>query len=122
VTADERELVVALVVAATALVETGSRLWSTSHNNTPSAHNVHRWMRDVEVGHFVLEITDWRAPALDRVGELLSITSGHEYTIRTIDDRELRWENADFVRVPRDAADNRAISQLGAQSLGISTP
>jgi hypothetical protein len=97
----------------TALVETGWRLWATSHNNTPGAQIVHRWMRDIATGHLVLEITSPRRPAIDRVGELLAITSSHEYTIRTIDGRELRWENADFVRIPRSAAENREITLLG---------
>lgn len=97
-----------------ALVETGWRLWTTSHNNTPAAQRIYRWMQSVVPGHFVLEITTIRrARTIDRVGELLAITSSHEYTIRTIDGREHRWENAEFVRIPRSEADNREIFMLG---------
>jgi hypothetical protein len=99
------------------LVATGWRLWSTTHNNTPAAQIVYRWMRAVAPGHFVLEVTSAQGrQAIDRVGELVSITSGHEYTLRTIDGRELRWENADFVRIPRGEADNREIFSLGERS------
>ena len=96
-----------------ALVETGVRLWSTSHNNTPGAQLVFQWMRSIAPGQLVLEITSRprREPALDRVGVLVAITSSHEFTIRTIDGRELRWENADFVRIPQSAADNQEIFQ-----------
>jgi hypothetical protein len=55
-------------------------------------------------------------PALNRVGQLLAITSSHEYTLHTVDGRELRWENASFVRIPGSAADNREIFLLGDQS------
>ena len=95
-----------------ALVETGQRLWSTALNNTPEAQIVHRWMRDIAPGHLVLEVSSSRRPAIARVGELLSIESSHEYTIRTIDGREHRWWNAQFVRIPRNAADNREIFLL----------
>jgi hypothetical protein len=97
----------------TALVETGWRLWATSHNNTSSALIIHRWMRDIATGQLVLEITSTRRPAIDRIGVLLAITSKHEYTIRTIDGRELRWENSDFVRIPRNAVDNHEIFLRG---------
>lgn len=100
-------------VLVDALVETGWRLWATSFNNTPAAHVVYNWMRAIAPGHLVLEVTSTRRPAIDRVGDLRTITSRHKYTIRTIDGRELRWENADFVRIPRDAADNREIALLG---------
>ena len=99
-----------------ALVATGWRLWTTSHNNTPAAHKVFKWMRDIAPGHFVLEITSQLRPPdrlLDRVGVLVSIKSDHEGTIRTIDGRELAWENAQFVRIPRNEADNREIFLLG---------
>ena len=99
-----------------ALVATGWRLWTTSHNNTPAAQLVQRWMRAIAPGHLVLEITKTNADRmLDRVGELLVITSSHEYTIRTIDGRTHRWENADFVRIPRNEADNRELFCLGEQ-------
>jgi hypothetical protein len=101
-----------------ALVATGWRLWTTSHNNTPGAQLVHQWMRDIAPGHFVLEITKTTADRmLDRVGELLVITSSHEYTIRTIDGREHRWWNASFVRIPRNEADNSELFLLGEQRL-----
>ena len=111
-----------------ALVATGWRLWTTSHNNTPAAQRVFQWMRDAAPGHFVLEVTTLAADrAMDRVGVLLSVTrtlsglarstpGSHEWTIRTIDGRELRWENASFVRIPRSEADNREIFLLGDQS------
>ena len=54
-----------------------------------------------------------RRPTIDRVGELLSVASSHEYAIRTVDGRELRWENARFVRIPRGEADEREIFLLG---------
>ena len=96
-----------------ALVATGWRLWTTSHNNTPSAQIVHRWMRSIALGHFVLEITKTNADRmLDRIGVLLAITSSHEYTIRTIDGRKRRWNNVEFVRIPQSAADNREIFLL----------
>ncbi len=99
-----------------ALVETGWRLWTTSHNNTPGAQLVFNWMRAIAPGHLVLEITTIKTShPIDRVGTLLAITSRHEFTIRTIDGREHRWENADFVRIPRNAADNREIFLLGEQ-------
>lgn len=97
-----------------ALIATGWRLWTTSHNNTPAAQLVYGWMRDVAPGHFVLEITKM-APGRDRLGVLLTITSSHEYTIRTIDGRELHWENAEFVRIPRNHADNSELFRLGEQ-------
>ena len=100
-----------------ALIATGWRLWTTSHNNTPAAQRIFHWMRAIAPGHFVLEITKTRDDRpLDRIGVLLTITSSHEYTIRTIDGRELRWENATFVRIPRNETDNREIFQLGDQS------
>jgi hypothetical protein len=101
-----------------ALIETGWRLWTTSHNNTPAAQIVHRWMRDIAPGHFVLEVTSMSRSvrAIDRVGVLLAVTSSHEYTIRTVDGREHRWENAEFVRIPGGGADNREIFLLGEQS------
>jgi hypothetical protein len=99
-----------------ALVATGTRLWTTSHNATPAAQAVFRWMRNLARGYLVLEVSSSRAPAIDRVGELLEITSGHEYTIRTIDGREHRWENAMFVRIPQSADDNREIFLLGGGS------
>lgn len=99
-----------------ALAATGWRLWTTSHNNTPAAQLVHRWMRDVAPGHFVLEITKTNDDRMhDRIGVLLAIKSSHEYTIRTIDGRELRWENAEVVRIPRSSADNRELFLLGEQ-------
>ena len=102
-----------------ALVATGWRLWSTSHNNTPAAQRVYRWMREPKRGDFVLEIS-FRLHdsdrAIDGIGELVAITSNHEYTIRTIDGREVRWENAAFVRIPRNEADNREIFLLGDES------
>lgn len=102
-----------------ALVATGWSLWSTSHNNTPAAQLVHRWMRSIAPGHFVLEITKTRVDRmLDRIGVLLAITSSHEYTIRTIDGREHRWDNAEFVRIPQSAADNHELFLL---SLGEET-
>lgn len=102
---------IALIIEA--LVATGRRLWSTSHNNTPAAQLVYRWMRDIAPGHFVLEVTAaCNGRTLDCVGHLVSITSTHEYTIRTVDGRELRWDNARFVRIPRNEADNREIFQL----------
>lgn len=101
-----------------ALVATGWSLWSTSHNNTPAAQLVYRWMRAIAPGHLVLEITKTNADRkLDRVGELLVITSSHEHTIRTIDGRTQHWENAEFVRIPRNSADNRELFLLGEQSI-----
>ena len=105
---------------ADALVATGWRLWTTSHNNTPGAHLVFQWMSAVAPGHFVLEITSTTVgvQSMDRVGELLAITadgSGRAYKIRTIDGREFHWTNASFVRIPRNAADDREIFQLGEQ-------
>lgn len=103
-----------LQIAVDALVETGWRLWATSHSNTPNAQLVSRWMQAIAPGHLVLEVSTIKADrARDRVGVLLSITSNREYTIRTIDGRELRWENAEFVRIPQSAADNREIIHLG---------
>jgi len=109
-------------VLVDAIAATGWRLWMTSHNNTPAAQIVHRWMRSVAPGHFVLEVTSTRRATIDRVGEMLAITSSHEYTIRTIDGRELSWENADFVRIPRNAADNREIFLLGEQTALETSP
>ncbi len=102
-----------------ALAETGWRLWTTAHNNTPAAQRVYRWMKTIAPGHFVLEVTSRRegAQALNCVGELLAITSSHEYTIRTVDGRELRWNNASFVRIPRNTADNHEIFLLEDQSI-----
>ncbi len=103
-----------------ALSATGWRLWTTSHNNTPAAQRVHQWMRAIAPGQLVLEITAWtRGKTIDRVGELLTITSAHEFTIRTVDDRVQRWENADFVRIPRNEEDNREIYVLGDQSIRL---
>ena len=100
-----------------ALIATGWRLWATSHNNTPAAQRVCRWMRAIAPGDFVLEITRSSSDRpMDRLGVLLAITSSHEYTIRTIDGRELRWENATFVRIPRSEADNRELFLIGEQS------
>ena len=74
-------------------------------------------MRAVAPGHFVLEISKTNADRkLDRIGVLLAITSSHEYTIRTIDGRTQHWENAAFVRIPRNETDNREIFPLGDQS------
>ena len=98
-----------------ALAATGWRLWSTSHNNTRAAQLVHQWMSDVSPGHFVLEVSTIapvRSRAIDRVGVLVSRSSSHEWTIRTVDDREFRWENASFVRIPRSEADNQELFQL----------
>lgn len=101
-----------------ALVATGWRLWETSHNNTPSAQLLFEWMRNIALGHFVLEVSSIRnSPAMDRVGVLLSIKSGDEYTIRTVDERELRWENSSFVRIPRSEAENREIFRLGQRPM-----
>lgn len=97
-----------------ALVATGWRLWATSHNNTVGAQRVFSWMRSIERGHLVLEVSSLgERPAIDRVGELLSVESSHACTIRTVDGRELRWENAEFIRIPRNEADNREIFLLG---------
>ncbi len=102
---------------ADALVATGWRLWTTAHSNTSAAQLVFQWMSAVAPGHVVLEITSvTRASAMDRVGVLLSIKSSREYTIRTIDGRGLRWENATFVRIPRNEADDHEIFLLGQQT------
>lgn len=109
---------VQIQVLADALIATGERLWETSHNNTPSAQLLFKWMRDIAPGHFVLEVSSIRnSRAMDRVGELLLIERGDEYTIRTIDGRELRWENSSFVRIPRSETENREIFRLGEQRL-----
>lgn len=93
-----------------ALVATGWCLWTTAHNNTPAAQRIYQWMLAIAPGHLILEVTSRMSNRqMERVGVLLSITSSHEYMIRTIDGRELRWENASFVRIPRNEADNREI-------------
>jgi hypothetical protein len=105
---------------AEALVETGLRLWMTSHNNTPGAQHVHHWMCNISPGDLVLEVSSPRHDRnLDRVGVLVAITMTGKtrysdvYTICTIDGREYRWDNATFVRIPQSAADNTEIFDLG---------
>lgn len=89
-----------------ALIETGWLLWRAAHNNTPKAHRLRQWMHAIRPGDLVLEISTTRSDrAMDRVGVLVAIISGHEYKIRTIDGREWRWENALFVRIPQNADD-----------------
>lgn len=97
-----------------ALVATGWNLWLAAHNNTPAAQRLCRWMQALAPGQLVLEVTTARTEhPIERVGTLLAITSSHEYTIRTIDGREHRWENAEFVRIPGSSTDSREIFLLG---------
>lgn len=102
-------------ILADALAATGAQLWKMSLNNTVAADRVFQWMRVVAPGQLVLEITNIRSPAIDTVGELLAIEGSSEYeriyTIRTLDGREVRWDNAEFVRIPRNAADSRELAQ-----------
>jgi hypothetical protein len=108
-------------ILAEALVETGWRLWVTSGSNTPGARRTSEWMRAIAPGQLVLEISSIRrASPLDRVGILLAISSSHEFTIRTIDGREVRWENASFARIPGSAAENREISLFGMRTFFVS--
>lgn len=69
-----------------------------------------------KIGDMVAELTAYFAPAIKRVGELLSITeepypdwdeelngpasTRPVYTIRGLDGQEQRWENCHFVTVP----------------------
>lgn len=99
-------------VVVDALVATGWQLWSCSHNNTPGAQRLFEWMRVIAPGNLVLEVTNPRVRAIDRVGTLVAITSSHEYTIHTFDGREHTWENAKFVRIPQGEADTRALIGL----------
>jgi len=113
-------------IVVEALVETGLRLWKTSLNNTPGAKITFEWMRAIAPGHLVLEISSIRpGVALDRVGVLLSIRPGSnsyddKYTIKTIDGREMTWENAEFVRLPQSAADNQEIVRFGRRVCFVS--
>jgi hypothetical protein len=108
-------------VLADALVETGWRLWSTSHNNTPGARRTSEWMRAIAPGNLVLEVSSIRrSTPLDRVGMLVEKRSSYEYTIRTLDGREMSWENADFIRIPRSAADNREMANFARRTIFVS--
>lgn len=82
---------------------------------TPAATHRMFWMLDVEVGDTVVEQSTWYQPSRrwqDRIGILVRVhdeprldeegaTYAHEryWTIRTCE-REFRWHNARFVRIP----------------------
>jgi len=60
-------------------------------------------MNNPEVGDLVLEITNFKAPSIDRIGRLLEIGPdkfGLAYVIETFDGREFRWSNSDFIVIP----------------------
>ena len=75
-------------------------------------------MRHPEVGDLVLESTTMsRASAIDRIGRLKAITleplegwddideptpNEKVWTITTMDGREFKWRNADFIVIPED--------------------
>lgn len=66
------------------------------------AHGCYRRSRDPVVGDLVVEISTFGdRDHLDRVGWLVS----HEdcrFVIRTLDGRELSWENCDFITAPTE--------------------
>lgn len=97
--------------------------WSNvlSGSNSAAQHNYFERMRHPTVGELVLEITTHRrVKAIDRIGRLISVTrEPYDYpdwnvsedgpiptreiwTIKTLDGREFRWENCDFIVIPED--------------------
>ena len=80
-------------------------------------------MRKPEIGDLVLEVTTFRrASSSDKIGRLLSIEdepypdweddepapTRKVWTIKTLDGRECRWENCDFIVIPEDPFQHQA--------------
>ena len=112
-----------------------------------------RHFKDFKPGQMVVEVTSsHRSPAIDRLGELISVTDEEMewpqeakdewledprngpvpkerfYTIKTLDGREYRWHNADFIRIPdnrwecfQELRDNGERSHSNASSSSSST-
>jgi hypothetical protein len=86
-------------------------------NPSPNQEAYYKRMSNPEVGDLVLEISRLRGPkVIDSIGRLISITNEpfpdweddepvpkrDVWTIKTLDDREFRWENCNFIVIPED--------------------
>ncbi len=107
------------LIAASAYVAHGLAL---SGHQTPRQASYWTRMGHPQAGDLVVEVTNWNAPAIDRLGRLESVKDeepdGKEeydeeswgrpwppylektWRIVTIDDRKMKWTNANFIVVP----------------------
>lgn len=127
----ERELAEAMVanilecLAASAYIAWVNTI---SGYHVPAAKFYCERMHDPQPGDLVLEVTNWKARPLDRIGRLISVGMENPppevvdpqtydesewerpyppyqekiWRIRTLDGREYRWWNADFIVIPED--------------------
>ncbi len=96
---------------------------------SPDQARYHERMGNPVVGDLVLETTAYDAPAINRIGRLISVEMGlpHDFdpddwdtdvdgplpeeliwTIETLDGRNFRWRNCSFITVPEDRHHHQA--------------
>lgn len=97
-----------------------------SGNQSPAQRAYFKRVTSPEAGDLVLEVTNWRAPVIDRIGRLKSVQMenpppevlskddydeeewGRPYPpyqekvwrLETLDGREFQWWNANFIVIP----------------------